>query len=206
MPRVILASQSPRRRELLRRLGVTFTVCPSHVPERNLRGESPARYAIRLALAKAHSVSRRYPDRVVIGADTVVVYRNIIFGKPRSPEHAFRMLSTLSGTRHEVLSAVAVVQARSHRRFVDLDRAVVTTRRLPADRLRRLAHKHQDKAGAYAVQERSDEVVKHVRGSYYTVVGLPVHQVHHLLALLGIPSNDLPEPDDIVSAAGNAGR
>ena len=177
---LILASASPRRRILLRRLKMPFRIIPSHVSER-ARETNPRRLVLKLALRKAKDVARRYPEAVVLGADTIVVCRREIIGKPKDHADALRILDLLNGVWQEVYTGIAVVWAggkvwRSH-----AVKSRVLARKLSPARLHRLAGKHHDKAGAYAVQDRNDPFISRIEGDYTNVVGLPLEATRSLL-------------------------
>lgn len=180
--RLVLASASPRRRELLAQLGVPFDIVVSDVPETPAPGESPEAFARRAARDKAAEVARRCPDALVLAADTVVVVDGDILGKPRDRADARRMLATLSGRTHEVLTAVAVMVPGGDVEDV-LVRSSVEFRVLDARAIEDYLDSDEpyDKAGAYAVQGAAQRFVLQVRGSYTNVVGLPVDEVRTLL-------------------------
>ena len=183
--RLILASASPRRRSLLREAGFHFIVVPSRIPERLPAGRPPVEQARQLALRKARAIARRVESGWVLGADTIVVAGRRRLGKPASLQAACRMLQALQGTRHKVITGVALVQAPGRRYLLRHAVSFVTMRPLSAGQVRRLARKHADKAGAYAVQDRRDPVVRKVEGSTTNVVGLPMEIVRPLLRKLG---------------------
>lgn len=180
--RLILASASPRRRELLAQLGLAFEVVTSDVPETPAPAEPPAAFAQRVARDKAAEGARRCPGALVLAADTVVAVDGAIFGKPRDRADARRMLEALSGRTHEVLTAVAL---RTPAGDVEelLVRTAVEFRSLTAREIEDYLDGSEpyDKAGAYAVQGQAQRFVVQVRGSYTNVVGLPVDEVHELL-------------------------
>jgi septum formation protein len=179
---LILASLSPRRRELLSEHGVEFEVVPSHVPETPLAGESPRQFARRAAQEKASEVARRYPGRFVLGADTVVVLDGAIFGKPTDRDDARRMLRSLSGRRHAVLTAVALLHPTGRVEEVIVE-TEVEFRVLADEEIEEYIEKGEpfDKAGAYAIQGWAGKFVRAVRGSYSNVIGLPIDEVTTLL-------------------------
>lgn len=177
--RLILASASPRRRAILRASGMRFRVDPSRVGESS-REKDPRRLVVALARRKALEVSRRHPELPVLGADTIVVCAGEILGKPRSLKDAARMITLQSGRWQRVYTGTALVVGR--RVFTDLAVTKVKARRLDAGRLRRLAGKHMDKAGAYAVQDDHDPLVEKIVGDRDNVVGLPMRSVRRLLA------------------------
>lgn len=187
-PRLILASASPRRRELLARLALAFTVMPADIDEQPLPAEAPRAYVRRIALAKAQHVARQCPGDVVLGADTTVVLDEQILGKPHTAEAARHMLRRLGGRRHTVLTAVAVV--RQERRVVRLD--VVSTRvqfrPIPEADIERYVATGEpfDKAGGYAIQGGGAAFVASVDGCYTNVVGLPLQRTTALLRSVGL--------------------
>ncbi len=141
----------------------------------------PVPYARKLALAKARVVASKVGQGRVLGADTVVIHQGKIIGKPDDFADACRILSQLQGTRHRVITGVALVDAATRKEKVVHAVSTVTMRRLGVAEIARYAKKHLDKAGAYAVQEKKDPVVSKVKGSYTNVVGLPLELVKKLL-------------------------
>ncbi|HUQ46291.1 MAG TPA: Maf family protein [Gemmatimonadaceae bacterium] len=185
-PRVILASQSPRRRELLTLIGMKHEVRPADIDEAYRPGEQPAPHAERLAREKAATVARDEPDAVVIGSDTIVVVDGDILGKPRDEAHAAEMLGRLSGRAHVVLTAVAVQWRGVERSAVE--RVGVTFRALSAAEI--LAYiatrEPMDKAGAYGIQGYGATIVERVDGDYFAVMGLPLQRLVRVMGELGV--------------------
>lgn len=183
---LILASGSPRRAELLRAAGVEFRVVPSTADEPRYSGGPPADYARGVALFKAVAVAAEVGSGVVLGADTVVVLDSEVFGKPGTPAEARGMLERLSGRTHEVLTAVALVDAAAGVSLVAHDSTRLTLRALePADLDWYLATgEAMDKAGAYALQGEAARFVTAVDGDRETVIGLPTRLVLRLLERL----------------------
>jgi len=194
---LILASASPRRRQLLKILGIPFRVIPSRVPETSAH-HHPVRLVEELALRKAQAVVRRLAERslakcrlakrrsaerryVVLGADTIVVLHRRIIGKPKSARDACRMLGRLSGTTHQVYTGVALVDAASGRSLTGHARSDVRMKTIAPEDLAKLSRRHLDKAGSYAIQEKRDPIARVIKGSYDNVVGLPVGLVKRLL-------------------------
>jgi len=183
--RLILASASPRRADLLAAAGFDFDVVAVEVDERVRPGEAPEDYVCRLALAKAREVACRNPGTVVLGADTAVVAGDRILGKPADAGEATEMLNTLSGRTHDVLTGVAVCcdgreardVARSRVRFLQLSPAEIAWYVASAE--------PYDKAGGYAVQGLASRFVDSIDGSYSNVVGLPVSMVYCFLRDFG---------------------
>jgi septum formation protein len=176
---LILASASPRRRAILRAAGMRFRVDPSSVDEA-IGEKNPRRLVVKLARLKALEVARRHPGRLVLGADTIVVCRGEILGKPKDLEDAVRMITLQSGRSQRVYTGVALARGRRVWTAVAVTR--VYARKLDAEKLRRLAGKHMDKAGAYAIQDRSDPLVSRIEGDRDNVTGLPMRAVRLLLA------------------------
>ncbi len=179
---MVLASQSPRRQELLRQVGVRFEVAPADIDESPHHDEAPVDYVRRLAATKAETVEHRRGDgRPVLGADTVVVVDNVLLGKPRNEVHACEMLSRLSGRSHEVLSAVALSRAGTR---VSLSRTRVWFRTLEHAEIEAYVETGEplDKAGAYAIQGYAAAYVERIDGSYSGVMGLPLFETLQLLA------------------------
>ena len=185
LPPLILASASPRRSELLRQLGVNFTVVPSAATEVH-DDQLTAREISQLnAYRKARAVAKKFPDALVLGADTLVYLGTTLFGKPADLQAAYRMLEQLSGRTHEVVTAICLLHLRTHRQKVFYDSTAVTFRRLDEVQIRRYLGKVNplDKAGAYGIQEEGDWLVETIAGSYTNVVGLPVEKLRAELAL-----------------------
>ena len=188
---LVLASASPRRRELLSQAGFVFEVHPAHIPEDPHPGEDPIAYVTRLAREKAEAVyselSSGSPDaaRVILGADTTVTLDNHILGKPESPADAARMLRLLSGRTHRVITGIALVTA--HR--IESAAEVTTVQFLPqsdqeiADYV--ATGEPMDKAGAYAIQGIASRWIPRIEGDYSNVVGLPVARVWRMMRELG---------------------
>ena len=178
---IYLASTSPRRRDLLRRLGLRFQVMPPMTSEEpdavGLKpGSAPARYAVACAKAKALSVAERTGPGLVIGVDTVVVCGRQILGKPRSRAEACKMLSMLSDRTHTVISGVAVVRTPDRKVLAAAETTEVSFRKLGADEIEQYVAGSEpyDKAGAYGIQEQASIFVSRVSGCLLNVVGLPV--------------------------------
>jgi septum formation protein len=193
--RVVLASGSPRRRELLRRICPQFEVVPSGIDESLPGGPTPEAVA-QLALRKAHAVAARREGAVVLAADTLVVLDGAALGKPAGPEEARAMLRRLRGREHEVVTGVAVVDTRTGR---EAARAVVSRVRMAVYTDAALdayvaSGAPLDKAGAYAIQDLGGALVERLAGSYTNVVGLPVDETRRLLAEFGVPVSEPAGP------------
>ncbi len=187
---IYLASASPRRRELLRQIGVTYRLLPVAVDETPLPDEMPDAYVIRLARAKAGAGARvlgRRQPAPVLGADTTVVVDGAILGKPADRAEGLAMLACLSGREHRVLSAVALATTR--REAIKLQESRVRFRELSPTECAAYWDSGEpwDKAGGYAIQGRAAAFIIEVRGSYSGVMGLPLFETAELLREFGIP-------------------
>lgn len=190
-PALILASESPRRKALLKTLRISFKVIPSRLTESPPGVLTPVVYTRKLALAKAQIVAQNLSEGLVLGADTVVVHGGKILGKPSDFSDGCRMLGKLQGTTHRVVTAVALVDAQSKKAKVKHTVSRVTMRRLSPEEIARCAANNLDKAGSYAVQEKQDKLVTKIQGSYTNVVGLPMELVKKLLKEAASPSGSL---------------
>jgi septum formation protein len=180
---IILASNSPRRRELLKQLGVVFTIDPAEVDERVLGGEMPEAYAIRVAGDKARLVAARSGEAIVIAADTIVVMDDEILGKPADAADAVRMLTSLSGRMHRVITGIVVNDAANRK----ISARTVSTRvwfRILSPRMVAAyvaTEEPFDKAGAYGIQGKGALLVDAIEGCYFNVVGLPLSVLADML-------------------------
>jgi len=181
-PELILASASPQRRLLLKKIGLPFRIRPSRVPEAS-RQKNPRRLVVELARRKAESVARRFPRALVLGADTIVVCGGKIIVKPKSVADSRRILRLLSGRRQTVYTGVALAFDGGRRVLATAVATRVWARRLDDAALASLAGKHMDKAGAYAVQDSKDPLISRIEGDRDNVIGLPVRAVRRLLRL-----------------------
>ena len=186
IPRVVLASSSPRRRELLALIGIPHTVAPADIDETPFDDEQPHAHAERLARGKAEVIAEREPDAVVVAADTIVVVDGDILGKPRDDAMAAAMLRRLSGRAHVVLTAVAV--SHGGRTVSGVESVDVTFRVLSdADVARYIATgEPMDRAGAYGIQGFGATIVDRIDGDYFAVMGLALGRMVRLMAALGV--------------------
>lgn len=185
--RVILASQSPRRRELLAQIGLAHEVRPADIDESVHPGEEPVPHCERLARDKAHTLAVMHPDAVVIGSDTIVVIDGAILGKPIDAADAVAMLERLSGREHTVYTAVAVAQGG--RTFSAVEAVRVQFRVLTREEIEAYVQTGEpnDKAGAYGIQGFGATMVERIDGDYFAVMGLPLRRLVELLVSLGYP-------------------
>lgn len=191
MERIILASGSPRRKELLERMGISFDIVISEYEE-NMENEiSPYEMVKEFSYQKARAVLEKLEEpAVVVGADTVVVYKGKILGKPKSDEEAFQMLKMLQGKRHAVYTGVAILTNRdgevTDHGFVDS--TDVYMRSLSDEEIQNYVNtgEPRDKAGAYGIQEKGSLLVEKIEGDYNTVVGLPIVKVYETFKKIGL--------------------
>ena len=184
LPKLILASGSPRRAEILDSVGWEFTRHVPDIDESEREGESPEDYVVRLAREKAEAVAVNYPGKIVLGADTTVVVDGQTLAKPVDLDDARRMLRVLAGNWHEVLTGIAIVQHGETRS--DLQRTRVKFAPMSDAEINFLAERGDplDKAGAYAVQAQAALFIEGIEGDYWNVVGLPVSLVYRLVTSL----------------------
>jgi septum formation protein len=182
--KLILASRSPRRLQLLKQIGMSPTVMPCDIPEAFDPSLTPEENAAALALKKALHVAERIPEGVIVGADTIVVLEGEMLGKPDGPRDAVRMLSALSGKTHTVVTGFAIVDRPSGRQMTGTERTDVTFRELPLSEIEEYVGGGSplDKAGAYGIQDDYGAVfVTRIEGCFYNVVGLPLSRLHTAL-------------------------
>lgn len=187
--RVVLASASPRRHELLGMIGIAHEVDPADIDESVRPSESDTGHALRLATEKGLAVAARHPDALVIAADTIVVVDGRIFGKPVDEADARRMLRVLSGRTHLVHTAVAVVRDAGRRVESKVESTRVTFRELDDNEIADYVATGEpmDKAGAYGIQGYGATIVERVDGDYFTVMGLALRRLVSLLERVGVP-------------------
>lgn len=195
MPPLVLASSSPRRKELLSAFGRPFQVEVPAVEEFLLPGEAPAAHVRRLAAEKAEAVACRFRRALVVGADTVVVFDGRVIGKPRDRRDAERILSSLSGRSHFVYTGVAVTQFSGGKRRTVVVRSRVVFKLLSPSWIRKYVDSGEtlDKAGSYALQGRGDEFIEEVQGPPSNVIGLPLRALGVLLRHFGADVATPPE-------------
>ncbi|MDH3976673.1 MAG: Maf family protein [Deltaproteobacteria bacterium] len=191
--KLVLASASPRRRELLMQVGLEFDVVPSNVPEEPIHGETPEEHVIRLSVDKAREVGRRCShgeECWIIGSDTIVLSDGKVFGKPEDDREAARMLSMLSGRKHRVITGYCILNSLTG---AEIKRSVETVVFFKKLRPREIvgyveSGEPMDKAGGYAIQGIGSFMVERIEGSYSNVVGLPVCQIVNDLEMAGAVS------------------
>lgn len=188
LPRIVLASQSPRRRKLLNLINLAFEVAPSHIDESVQTDEAPAAYVERLALEKAEAAAAKFPNALIIGADTSVVLNGAILGKPADRAEAQSLLTKLSDNIHQVLGGVGLIRTDTRGTVLTRESFTITTDvkfgELTQTEIREYIRtdKPYDKAGGYGIQDDWGALfVKEIIGDYYNVVGFPLHAFYQHL-------------------------
>jgi len=187
---IVLASESTRRVDILRSLGISFSIIPPDIDERRKKDETIRDYVLRIASEKAKKVATHFPDKWVIGADTIVVHKGKVLGKPKNEEEAMRMLTALRGKWHKVLTGFSIINMLKQASYRDVVETKVFIKDLTDEEIRRYINTSEpfDKAGSYAVQGKGGFMVKEIKGSYSNVVGLPICEITDILLSLGILS------------------
>lgn len=183
MKKIVLASSSPRRRELLERYNLNFEIMASEINEKVLQSEEPAQVAMTLAFQKASDIAQRFhEDALIIAADTVV-YMDGILGKPKNEQDAYNMLNRLSGNEHLVITGVALIDIKSEKKLIDYEATKVKFRKLTSEKIKNYLNtkEYMDKAGAYGIQGYGEILVDYVIGSYSNIIGLPIAKLDKLL-------------------------
>jgi septum formation protein len=185
---LILASASPRRRELLEKIGLTFQVDPSDYPEDLNSNVSPEELVKSISLGKAQAVAPKYPDAIIIAADTVGVLNGKILGKPHSAEQARAMLQSMSGKSHQVITGLTVIDTINHKYITRVIESQVYFKKLSQSEIDSYVKTGEplDKAGAYAIQGLGSIIVEKIVGDYYNVMGLPLNVLAESLKELGL--------------------
>ncbi len=188
MKRIILASQSPRRRKLLEQIGLKFEVVPSNIDEDEKSINNPRRLVKNLAMEKAKIVSQKVKDGIVIAADSVVVFNGEIIGKPKDDKDAFAILKKLSGNFHDVFTGLVVMDANNGKTLSDVVKSKVKFREIPDEEIMDYVKTGEplDKAGGYGAQERAAVFLESVDGCFFNIVGLPIAKLVEMLKEFGV--------------------
>ena len=181
--KIILASQSPRRAEILRMIGVNFKVDSSNINEEMNQKIEQNEIAMNISKAKAEKISQKYPNNIIIGADTIVVHNEKIFGKPKDKNESRKMLKALSGDCHKVITGVTIMNKKLGvlKNFSESTKVFVQT--IPTKQIEFYVNNYNtlDKAGSYGIQEWFSVWIKKINGCYYNVMGLPVSKLYRYL-------------------------
>ena len=180
---IILASASPRRKEILQNTKLNFDIQKSDVEEVMLENESPEDMVVRLAYEKAFDVAKRNTDRLVIGADTIVALDNEVLGKPKDQNEAYQMIKRLSNKTHKVITGISLINLKENKIIKDYVVSFVTFKDLSEDSIKDYINTNEslDKAGAYGIQGYGALLVKNIQGDYFNIVGLPISKLSDLL-------------------------
>jgi septum formation protein len=186
--RLILASASPRRRQLLAQLGLEFSVEPSNHSENLVENLAPGPLAVSLAEQKARAVARQHSEGIIIGADTIVAIDEKVLGKPANEEDAVKMLTRLSGRWHSVYTGLVLIEADTNRQLKDYEESRVKFKLLSEKEIKNYIKTGEvwDKAGAYAIQGMGALFVEKIEGCYYNIVGLPLYKLSAMLMEFGM--------------------
>ncbi len=184
MDKIVLASSSPRRKEILDKYNINYSIMPSYIKEYTNIGETPEQITMSLAYEKALDVANKLNDNeIIIAADTIVYFDNEVLGKPKDYKEAYDMLKSLSDHHHYVITGVAIIKQNTDFKIIDYEKTKVVFRKL-SDRLIKNyldSGEYVDKAGAYAIQGKGEIFVKSIEGCYSNVVGLPITKLDMLL-------------------------
>lgn len=183
MKKIILASSSPRRREILKKYNVDFEIMTSSISEKISSDEDPFQVAMSLAFQKAEDISKRIDfDAIVIAADTVV-YMDKVIGKPKDETDAYKILENLSGKEHLVITGISIIDVASGKKIIDYEETRVKFREFDPEKVNRYIRtgEFKDKAGAYAIQGYGEILIDWIEGTYSNVVGLPIVKLDKLL-------------------------
>jgi len=187
---IVLASESTRRVDILRSLGISFSIIPPDIDETKHKDETYREFVERISFEKASKVGNHFPDKWVIAADTIVVLKGKVLGKPQNERDAFNMLKTLRGKWHKVITGYCVLNVLQNITYRDMVETKVFLRHMTDDEIIRYIKTSEPmgKAGSYAVQGKGGYMVKEIKGSYTNVVGLPICEIAEALLSLGVLS------------------
>ena len=200
MKRLVLASGSPRRQDILKQLGLEFEVMISRINETFPKGCSPEKAAVAVALRKTRDVMQKVKfPAIIIGADTIVVLKGEIMGKPADAGQAFEMISALAGKQHTVITGIAVADNTTGEERTGYQLTLVSMKEIPPDRIRKYITTGEpfDKAGAYAAQGKASLFIDEITGCYLNVVGLPVAKLDSMLRSMGVDLFEFIKSDKV---------
>ena len=182
---IILASASPRRKEILENTNIKFDIISSSIEELVLDGESPCQMVMRLAFEKGIDIASKYKSNLVISADTIVVLDDNVLGKPKDEEEARQMISNLSGRTHQVITGISLINLENNKKIIDYVVSNVKFKKLSKDDINDYIKTKEslDKAGAYGIQSYGALLVEEIQGDYFNIVGLPISKLSDLLKI-----------------------
>lgn len=180
---IILASASPRRKEILENTNIKFDIISSSIEELILGGESPCQMVMRLAFEKGIDIASKHKSDLVISADTIVVLDDNVLGKPKDEEEARQMISNLSGRTHQVITGISLINLENNKKIIDYVISNVKFKKLSKDDINDYIKTKEslDKAGAYGIQGYGAILVEEIQGDYFNIVGLPISKLSDLL-------------------------
>jgi nucleoside triphosphate pyrophosphatase len=183
MDTIVLASASPRRRQILEDYNIKHRVVKSNISEKIDANKEPREIAMSLAFQKAHSIALDYKDSIVIGADTIVEYKGMILGKPKDEDEAIKMLKILNGKEHNVITGISLIHLNNNIKVIEYEETKVKFRNLEEVFIKKYVNTKEplDKAGAYGIQGYGALLVEKIEGCYLNVVGLPLSKLQILL-------------------------
>ena len=179
MKTIVLASGSPRRKEILEKTGLSFTVDPSNYEEDMNQDLEPKELVKVLSLGKAKDVAKRHKNAVIIGADLIISFKGNVLGKPQTKEKAIEMLTQLSGNTHSAISGFTIIDTETGKVVSDALETKIRFKELTQEEIKKYVDTGEplDKAGAYAIQGKGKEFIKNIKGDYYNVMGLPLDSI-----------------------------
>ncbi len=184
MKRIILASASPRRKDLLLKYGIEPIIRPSNVKEIISPRERPEQVAMSLAFAKAKDIAGKFiGNEIIIAADTLVYLNNNILGKPKDKDEARHMIRMMNGKKHFVITGLSIIEVQTNRKIIDYEKTMVRFRKLSENKIERYLDtgEYKDKAGGYGIQDQGEILIEEIKGCYSNVVGLPIPKLDKLL-------------------------
>lgn len=184
---IILASKSPRRKDLLQSIGLNFEIHPSNFEEKSVH-LTPKKLVLHNAKGKAEEIAKHHKNAIIIGVDTVGAYKEHILNKPKNKADAKRMLKTLSGTTHKVVSGIHIIDTETGKSLSGTETTLVTMDKLKDEEIDDYINSEEgaDKAASYAIQGRGSLYIKKISGDYFNVVGLPIYRLREMLEKLGV--------------------
>ena len=186
--KIILATTSPRRHGLAQTMGLDFEIVPSNYDEDMTRKMKPREMVMEFSYGKANDVAKKYREGIVIGVDTIVVFRGKKLGKPKNDKEAFKMLRSFSGKKQYVYSGVCLIDCKTHKIIRDCEITEVYFKKLDDEEIKSYLRtgEHRDKAGAYGIQDLASIFIKKINGCCFNVIGFPIYNIYKNLRKLGV--------------------
>lgn len=184
MNKIVLASSSPRRKELLLKYNINPTIVKPEIEEKVDLEESPEQIVMALSFQKSNQVANKFKNQeIVVGADTIVVYNGKILGKPKDEVEAIKMIELLNDKEHDVITGISIIKANSNIKIIDYERTIVKFRKLTNEKIKKYINTKEyiDKAGGYGIQGYGGLLVEYIKGCYFNVVGFPISKFDSLL-------------------------